>query len=325
MNARIQQLITLAALSLAALWVWTFVQQGQFLWALLGPLALVSLLGVVLALEFVLLRLTHAADPTLQASVPELIRAWWGELLAALRVFCWRQPFQSQAYPDLLPQRNAGPQQRGVVLVHGYFCNRGVWNRWLQRLQQQGTPFIAVNLEPVFSSIDSVVPVLESAVQAIEQRTGQAPVVLAHSMGGLVLRRWYAKRGNENRLHHAITLGTPHRGTWLARLALTANAREMRQGNDWLRRLADEETALSTFRRSNFTCFYSHCDNIVFPPAAATLPGADNRHLLGVGHVDMVDSAQPWEELQRWLSTPDESVASERPGTLSEQQTPTRD
>lgn len=317
MTARIQQLITLAALALAALWVWTFVRQGQLLWALLAPLALLSILGAVLALEFVLLRLVHAADLTPRATASALASAWWGELLAAVRVFCWRQPFKSQDYPDLVPQQGAEPQRRGAVLVHGYFCNRGLWNRWLQRLREQGTPFIAVDLEPVFGSIDSLVPVLESAVSTLEQQTGQAPVVVAHSMGGLVLRRWYAKPGNEHRLHHAITLGTPHQGTWLARLAFTVNAREMRQGAAWLGCLSGDETTTLHSRMPRFTCFYSNCDNIVFPPATATLPGADNRHLPGVAHVDMVDMPQPWEELKRWLAMPTEPTAPAASDALS--------
>ena len=49
------------------------------------------------------------------------------------------------------------------------------------------------------------------------------------------------------------------------------------------------------------TCFYSHCDNIVFPPVTATLQGADNRHLPGVAHVQMADHPEPWHELQRCL------------------------
>ena len=34
-------------------------------------------------------------------------------------------------------------------------------------------------------------------------------------------------------------------------------------------------------RFERFTCFYGHCDNIVFPASTATLPGADNRHIAG--------------------------------------------
>jgi triacylglycerol esterase/lipase EstA (alpha/beta hydrolase family) len=117
-------------------------------------------------------------------------------------------------------------------------------------------------------------------------------------MGGLALRRWWAEPGNDTRVRHAITLGTPHHGTWLARFAMTLNARQMQQLSRWLQTLAAREPIS---RAERITCFYSHCDNIVFPASTATLVGADNRHIPGVAHVHMADRPEPWAELQRWL------------------------
>ena len=158
---------------------------------------------------------------------------------------------------------------------------------------------VAVNLEPVLGSIDDSLMLIEQAVQRLERCTGLAPVVVAHSMGGLAVRRWWIEPGNDARVHHVVTMGTPHCGTWLARFALTRNARQMRQGSDWLHTLSVREPS---DRATHLTCFYSHCDNIVFPPRTATLPGADNRHLPGVAHLQMVDQPEPWQEVQRWLA-----------------------
>jgi hypothetical protein len=36
-----------------------------------------------------------------------------------------------------------------------------------------------------------------------------------------------------------------------------------------------------------FTCWYSNCDNVVFPASTATLEGADNRLIAGAGHIDL--------------------------------------
>ena len=191
--------------------------------------------------------------------------------------------------------------QRGVLLVHGFVCNRGLWNPWLQRLRTLNVPVVAVNMEPVFGTIDDGIPIIENAVRRLQATTGLAPIVVAHSMGGLALRRWWAEQGNDARVRHAITIGTPHHGTWLARFAMSRNARQMRQQSPWLATLAASEPAS---RAQRFTCFYSHCDNIVFPPCSATLAGADNRHLPGVAHVHMADHAAPWAELQRWLKMP---------------------
>ncbi|MDO9074620.1 MAG: permease [Rubrivivax sp.] len=300
MLARLQQALTLGAVLAALLWALFWVHAGHPGWALVGAVLIVGGYALVLALEFLLLRLMHGDDPAPRASAVQLLRAWWGEVLSAPIVFCWRQPFCSRRWPDHLPPSARG--RRGVLLVHGFVCNRGVWNPWLQRLQAAGVPVVAVNLEPVFSSIDLLTQAIEDGVQRLEACTGQSPVVVCHSMGGLALRRWWAEHGDDARLHHAITIGTPHHGAWLARLAVSPNARQMQRGSAWLATLMAREPP-GRWRR--FTCFYSHCDNIVFPPSTATLAGADNRHLPGVAHVHMADHDAPWTELQRHLRTGD--------------------
>jgi triacylglycerol lipase len=295
--ARLQQIITLGALAAAALWATLCWRAGYAGWALGGALFITLGYAVVLALEFALLRLAHGPqDSTPRAGAGQLLRAWWGEVLTAPLVFCWRQPFRSQRWPDHLPPNAQG--KRGVLLIHGFVCNRGLWNAWLPRLHAQGTPVVAVSLQPVFGSIDEYIAGIDAAVQQLESATGMAPVIVGHSMGGLALRRWWAERGDNSRVHHAITIGTPHHGTWLARFAFSRNGQQMQQASQWLQTLVAREPV---GRAQRFTCFYGHCDNIVFPPATATLQGADNQHLPGVAHVCMADSPEPWAELQKWL------------------------
>ena len=80
--------------------------------------------------------------------------------------------------------------RRGLVLVHGFVCNRGLWNPWLPRLRAAGVPCIAVNLEPVFGSDRRLRAADRAAVQRVTQATGRPPLLVAHSMGGLALRAW---------------------------------------------------------------------------------------------------------------------------------------
>lgn len=294
---RLQQaMVVVLGLAAAAWAAWALQAWPAQPWrALAGLGALLGLHAGALALEMLLVALTHRADPTPRASLASLLAAWWAEMRIAVLTFCWRQPFRSQAWPDHLPAGSNG--RRGVLLVHGYVCNRGFWNPWMRRLKAQGTPFVAVNLEPVFGSIDHVLEPLEQAVRRLEAATGLPPVAVAHSMGGLVLRRWWLA-APPGRLHHAITIGTPHQGTWLARWGPSRNARQMRPGSPWLRNLAAAEPA---DRAARFTCFYSNADNVVFPPRLATLPGADNRHLPGYAHVHLATAPQAWLALQQVL------------------------
>jgi triacylglycerol esterase/lipase EstA (alpha/beta hydrolase family) len=171
------------------------------------------------------------------------------------------------------------------VLVHGFVCNRGLWLPWMRALRRQGQPYTTVNLEPVFGSIDDYAPLIDEAVRRAHALTGLPPLLVCHSMGGLAARAWLAATpGAADRVCGVVTIGTPHRGTWLARFGHTANGRQMQVDGPWLRALAAREAGQP---RPPFVCWYSNADNIVFPASTATLPGADNRHLHGVPHVAM--------------------------------------
>ena len=87
-----------------------------------------------------------------------------GESLTAHEVFGWRQPFRARRARHAA--RCAQRGRRGVVLVHGFVCNRGFWNPWMPRLRAAGVPFVAVNLEPVFGSTRRLRRIIDDAVAA---------------------------------------------------------------------------------------------------------------------------------------------------------------
>lgn len=283
MLARIQQLITCSLLAAAIAWL-VFVWTTSPLLALAGFAVLIVGYSGFLGIEFVLLRWVNRRDPTPQPSWGMLVKAWLGETLMAPRVFCWRQPFRSHAFSDEQALHSATAGRRGVVFVHGFFCNRGFWAPWLKQLQGTGHAYVAVNLEPVFSSIDGYVPIIEAAVQRVTAVTGLPPLLVCHSMGGLAARAWLKAMKSEDRIYHVVTIGTPHRGTWLARFSRGANGRQMQLAGNWQQAL---DADMPAHRHSLFTCWYSNCDNIVFPCATATLPGADNRLVHAAAHVQL--------------------------------------
>ena len=310
MLARLQQATTLGLVLAALLWASWFLHVGEQAWAVFGSAMIVFGYALFLGAEFLILRAVNRNDPAPRASAAQLLCAWWGEVLTAPLVFCWRQPFRSCAIDDWLPERampGAGAR-RGVVLVHGFMCNRGIWNPWMKRLRLEGVPYVAVNLEPVFASLDAYPPCIEEAVRRVEAVTDRAPVIVAHSMGGLAVRAWLTRFGAAHRVHRVITIGTPHRGTWLGRYAFTRNGMEMRLNSTWQQELAAQELrrhGLDPHCARRYTCFYSHCDNVVFPASTATLPGADNRHIAGSAHVHLAFEPEVFDETMRRIAEPD--------------------
>lgn len=265
--------------------------------------------AIVLAVEFGLMAVVNRHEPIRKPTWQTRVLAWMSESFHAPRVFAWLQPFQSRRWMDTAVGMHHG--QRGVLLVHGFVCNRGVWNDWLKRLHGLQVPFIAVNLDPPWVPIDRHVNGIERAVAQLEAVTGLPPVVVAHSMGGLAARRWWQGQAAD-RIHRLITLGTPHQGTLLAQLGFAPNVRQMRPGCGWLRGLAD---SLSTPHAQRTTCFYSNCDNVVMPGTAATLRGASNHCLDGVAHLQMIGHTDPWSTLLQHLDLP-------LPGSLNEAASP---
>lgn len=132
MLARFQQFITLTLLAIAVGWVVALSRRGQPLVAVAGALLIVFGYAFVLAVEMLLSRRINRDDAVPAADAPALLTAWWGEVGSAARVFFWSQPFRSHAVPDRLTY--AGLPGTGIVLVHGFVCNRGIWNPWLRRL-----------------------------------------------------------------------------------------------------------------------------------------------------------------------------------------------
>ena len=219
--------------------------------------------------------------PGVLAELGHWTAAWLREIPDSIRTFGVAQP--------LLSRRPFGaaahdPARMPVLLLHGYFCNRGLWRRMAPRLIARGHPVEALDLEPPFASIDDYAPRIAEAVDALRRRTGAPRIALvAHSMGGLAARAYLRAFGDEA-IACVVTLGTPHQGTVHARLGRGRNVRQMRRGSDWLRRLAAEEPAEGLRK---FTVVLSRQDNIVAPQAVQTLPGATTVTLHGLGHISL--------------------------------------
>ena len=280
--ARLQQVITVSLLSAGVAWLAWYWRDAPLM-ALAGFAAIVLGYSLFLAAEFVALRFVGRSDTVPQPTWRELARAWLGETVMAPRVFCWRQPFRWRLVPDEL-EIAAQQGRRGAVFIHGFVCNRGFWNPWLERLRASGHPFIAVNLEPVFGSIEDYAPIIEDAVRRVT--AGHRPAACAdlpqHGRRGCasLASRKVGRRARPPRHYHRLAASR--------HLARSVQPSGERAPDELAQPVAaGTGTAQWPMPRHRFTCWYSNCDNIVFPASTATLEGADNRLIRGVAHVDL--------------------------------------
>lgn len=211
---------------------------------------------------------------------------WWrsllGEMAAGIQVFMLRQPW-SIAPPAFLPATGATAQVP-VVLVHGYVCNHRIWDDTIAALRANGHPVLAVNLEPLFTSIDAYAPMIDTAVTELCRQTGAARVALVgHSMGGLAIRAWMRARGTQ-RVAKVLTLGTPHAGTQIAPHVRTTNGKQMCWHSQWLNDLAAQESEAT---RALMRIAITPQDNIVYPQRAQVLIGVETTVFEGIGHLQM--------------------------------------
>lgn len=169
---------------------------------------------------------------------------------------------------------------RVVLMQHGYVNNGAVWFFTARALEAQGFRVFTID-QPPFACIDTMGELLADRVDDVLRITGSAQLTLvAHSMGGLICRAYLRRHGGD-KVEQLITLGSPHQGTFHARLASGVNGAQMRSGNVWLSSLGQTVVGVP------FTSIYSIHDTIIAPQDSSVVLGADNVQLSAVGHVSM--------------------------------------
>ena len=184
--------------------------------------------------------------------------------------------------PDPDPQAGAG---RPIVLVHGYFANRGYFRPLVARLEAEGLgPVFTPNLRSWHASIERFEAELTAFLERVAGATGRRVVVVAHSMGGLGIRAHLVRHGARY-VERVVTIASPHHGSAPARYAPGLNAWQMRPGSDFLRALEAAGPGPVPL-----LSIYSTHDNMVAPQETSRLPWARNVALRGLGHLETVHS-----------------------------------
>lgn len=197
-----------------------------------------------------------------------------------------------------------GEHQELVLLIHGFFQTRNVWEIMEDRLRFDGYGVMSFNLGGLFyrfntNPVDRSAARIAEKVEALAERYGFDRFhVVGHSKGGLIARRYVQAWGGHRRVKSVITLGTPHHGTPTAALAvaltgfgkLAASAREMLPRSELIHQVGRDRFPADI----PLVSIYSR-DDLVVPWRCSMLrPSPDeeatmhNVEVRGVGHSQLL-------------------------------------
>jgi pimeloyl-ACP methyl ester carboxylesterase len=129
---------------------------------------------------------------------------------------------------------------RPVVLVHGIGDNRSAFTVLRRTLRRRGfSRIVTVNYSPLTSDVRKAAAALAGHVERVCEQSGYEQVFLVgHSLGGIIARYYVQRLGGDARVSTLVTLGSPHAGSQLARIAPLLVGRQLRPDSDLMRELA---------------------------------------------------------------------------------------
>ena len=285
------RIVRLSLLVELAAWVgiaaWLRAAQG-LAWPALCAGILAAALGARLALVCLTIFLgwlyRSERPPAQRLGAVGVARLVASEYAALLADNFWYLPFDSLALRRDPPHNARG--RTPVVLVHGYLSNRGYWAPLVRWLEAHGvTRVYAPTYRAVFSSIERGAAELHAEIERIVAGGAPRVVLVCHSMGGLLARRYLQEHGG-SRIARIVTIASPHHGTALSALGVGEHARQMRRGSAFLGALAAAEAAAPPAVPT--TSIYSVHDNLVSPQDSSRLAWGRNVAVGGVGHVGIL-------------------------------------
>ena len=124
--------------------------------------------------------------------------------------------------------KNADPKLPPLILVHGLYNNAAVWLYLARRLRKKGYNVSTFSYSSFRVPFDTIQNRLDAHISRVEQlHPGLKPVIIGHSLGGIIARAWLLDVKKRARLGGLVTIGAPHGGSKLAALAKGALAKNL--------------------------------------------------------------------------------------------------
>jgi triacylglycerol lipase len=163
-----------------------------------------------------------------------------------------------------------------VILVHGIGDTPDVFGPMAAVLRARGHEPHAVAMTPASGRVG--LDRLALQLQAyIDVRIGSEQVgLVGFSMGGLVARYYVQRLGGISRVRRFLTLSTPHRGSWWARLLANEGGVQMRPGSEFL---ADLDRDAEVLEQVGFVSLWTPCDLMILPARSSVIASGEQIRL----------------------------------------------
>ncbi len=182
-----------------------------------------------------------------------------------------------------------------VIIIHGYFSTPTHWLLLRARLKKSGyEDVIRLGYNPFSGSMEEW---SSSFVKRLEPLRNRKTLLIGHSLGGLIAIRM-ALIMPEDSVAKVITLGSPMKGTQIARFAVSGNARRLCPGMPDIEKTGE----LAEKLKGKLVCFWSARDSLITPPENATSESGENVELEGTGHTGYHFDGGVHKQLRRVLS-----------------------
>jgi len=126
----------------------------------------------------------------------------------------------------VLRRDDFGASAQRVLLIHGFFQTRNLWDVMEDRLRFDGYSVMSFNLGGLLSRynthpVDHSARFIAEKIERLVAMHGFEDLhIIGHSKGGLIARKYVQEYGGQRRVRSVITLGTPHHGTPTAAIAV---------------------------------------------------------------------------------------------------------
>jgi pimeloyl-ACP methyl ester carboxylesterase len=200
------------------------------------------------------------------------------ESVATVRSALW-----PLAHLHRLPPRPSDNEHPPVVLVHGYLGHPAMWRPLIRRLYHEGYGDVHT---VGYASTRLRMPQIVREIASVVDPLGPGVLLVGHSLGAVASRAYLKTAGGAARVARFVSLGGPHAGTAMYRLAPPNLWDILDPDGPWVQRLsAGDEPVPTVVIRARY-------DHQVLPPVRASLTGVNEVVLEGQGHNGLLWSTE---------------------------------